>query len=276
MKVAFVTGANGGFGKLISIELLKAGFIVIAAMRNTVKQQELVETAKQLQLENNLNIIEMDVTEEKQIIAARDWLSSKYKYLDVLVNNAGYSQGGFISDLDIGDWERQMDTNLLGVIRTTKYFLPFLKNAERGQIINVSSVSGFFGFPGLGPYVTSKFALEGFSESLRLELQPDNIYVSLVEPASFKTGIWEKGLELAAEPQEKDILKRNTFQYAKKAYENAGDPTEVARLVRKITEAKKPKLRYRVGKSANTLWNVKKIIPWSIVEKAVLHKLMNK
>src|SRR5690606_7536854 len=120
-----------------------------------------------------------------------------------------------------------------------------LKNAERGQIINVSSVSGFFGFPGLGPYVTSKFALEGFSESLRLELQPDNIYVSLVEPASFKTGIWEKGLELAAEPQEKDILKRNTFQYAKQAYEKSGDPAEVARLVRKITEAKKPKLRYR-------------------------------
>ncbi|GGA74537.1 SDR family oxidoreductase [Ornithinibacillus halotolerans] len=273
MKVAFVTGANSGFGKLITIELIKSGFTVIAAMRNTTKQTALVDTVKRLKMEDKLEVIEMDVTDEEQIQSTVDEVKTRYSHIDVLVNNAGYSQGGFITDLSVEDWESQYNTNIMGVIRTTKYLLPLIKKAKRGQIINISSVSGFFGFPGMGPYCSSKFALEGFSESLRLELLSENIYVSMVEAGSFKTGIWEKGLEIGKDILEEEILKRNALQFAKQAYENAGDPYEVANLVRRITVAKKPKLRYRVGKGTSKLWYVKKFVPWSIIEKVVVIKL---
>lgn len=275
MRVALVTGANGGFGKLISVELVKAGFVVIAAVRNTANEDELLSMVKKLKMEDKLLIAEMDVTKEKQIKEVANWIESKFGYLDVLINNAGYSQGGFIQDLTMEDWERQYDTNVLGVIQTTKILLPLIKLSNRGQIINISSVSGYFGFPGMGPYCSSKFAIEGLSESLRLELLTENIYVSLVEPGSFKTGIWEKGLEIGKVIREDETLKRNAYNFAKRASETAGDPLEVANLVRKICEKKNPKLRYRVGKGTRSLWFIKKIIPWGVIERTVVRKLKN-
>jgi NAD(P)-dependent dehydrogenase (short-subunit alcohol dehydrogenase family) len=273
MRIALVTGANGGFGKLITVELIKAGLIVVAAMRDTANQGELVDMVKGLGLENQLKIVEMDVTKDDQVRKVEEMMSSNYGCLDVLVNNAGYSQGGFLDDLSMADWVHQYDTNVFGVLRTTKCFLPLLRNVRKGQIINISSVSGFFGFPGMGPYCSSKFAIEGYSESLRLELLPDNIFVSLVEPASFKTGIWEKGLKIGETILDEDIMKRNAFAYAQQAFENAGDPFEVANLVRKICDKRKPKFRYRVGRGSNLLWLIKKFFPWSIIEKTVLKRM---
>ncbi|WP_036687795.1 SDR family oxidoreductase [Paucisalibacillus globulus] len=273
MRVALVTGANGGIGKLISLELIRAGFLVIAAMRNTAKQDELVGIVKNLGLEANLEIVQMDVTKEEEIGEIKGWIQSRFGQLDVLVNNAGYSQGGFIEDLTMEDWESQYGTNVFGVIQITKSLLPLLKKSHKGQIINISSVSGYFGFPGMGPYCSSKFAVEGFSESLRLELLSEHIFVSLIEPASFKTGIWEKGLEIGEIIMEEEILKRNAFDFAKQASKNAGNPFEVANLVRKICHEKKPKFRYRVGKGANSLWFIKKLVPWSIIERIVLKRL---
>ncbi|MFS0672077.1 SDR family NAD(P)-dependent oxidoreductase [Ornithinibacillus sp. 179-J 7C1 HS] len=234
MKVALVTGANGGFGKLITLELLKAGYFVVASMRNQSNQKELVDIARELQLHCQLKNVQMDVTNEEEIMKASEWVLSQFGHLDVLINNAGYSQGGFTTDLSIEDWQNQYNTNILGVIQTTFYFLPLLRKSINGQIINLSSVSGYFGFPGLGPYCSSKFALEGYSESLRLELLPENIYVSLVEPASFKTGIWEKGLEIEANIREDERVKANTLHLARQSYKNAGDPILVAKLVRNM------------------------------------------
>ncbi|WP_042148881.1 SDR family NAD(P)-dependent oxidoreductase [Paucisalibacillus sp. EB02] len=273
MRIALVTGANGGFGKLITVELIKAGFLVIAAMRNTGSQDELVSMVKKLGMEAKLEIVEMDVTKEEQIENAAKWIESQYGQLDILINNAGYSQGGFIQDLTMEDWESQYDTNVLGAIRTTKMLIPLIKNSKQGRIVNISSVSGYFGFPGMGPYCSSKFAIEGFSESLRLELLSENIFVSLIEPGSFKTGIWEKGLEIGEGIQEDETLKRNTFNLAKQASETAGDPFIVANLVRRICDKKNPRFRYRVGKGTNSLWYIKKFIPWGIIEKIVIKKL---
>lgn len=272
MKVAFVTGANGGFGKLIIIELLKAGYHVIGSMRNHAYQKELMDMARGINLHQQLEIVEMDVTDEERIKEVVKWISHHFGQLDVLINNAGYSQGGFISDLTMVEWQNQYDTNVLGVIRTTLHLVPLLRKSEQGKIINMSSVSGYFGFPGMGPYCSSKFALEGYSESLRLELLPESIYVSLVEPASFKTGIWEKGLEIG-ERIGNDTLKKNAYAFAKQSYQNAGDPIEVAMLVRRICEVKRPKFRYQVGKGAKSLWLIKKFIPWTWIEKTVMRKL---
>lgn len=273
MKIALVTGANGGFGKLIVLELIKSGFFVIAAMRNTNKQVELLEEVVNIQKKQQMEIVEMDVTVESQIQEVYRLLHSRFGKLDVLVNNAGYSQGGFIDSLNIKDWQQQFDVNFFGVIQVTKNFLPLLEQSEKGNIINLSSVSGILGFPGMGPYSSSKFAVEGFSESLRLELLRKNIFVSLIEPASYKTGIWERGLAISANIPKEDTFKNNTLTFAKRSYENAGNPKEVAALVRKICEENKPKFRYTVGKGATSLRYMKRLIPWSIIERAVLRKL---
>jgi NAD(P)-dependent dehydrogenase (short-subunit alcohol dehydrogenase family) len=273
MKVALVTGANGGFGKLIAIELIRAGYDVIATMRSRDNGIELEEAVKLLQLEKQLHVVEMDVTNETQVSSVHKWVSQNFQRIDVLINNAGYSQGGFITDLSIEEWKQQYDTNVLGIIRATKFFLPLIRESSNGKIINISSVSGYFGFPGLGPYCSSKFAVEGLSESLRLELLRDNIFVSLVEPASYRTGIWEKGLEIGTDIKDEDTLKKNAYEFAKQAYHNAGDPLEVAKLVRKICVAKRPKLRYQVGKGARSLWFIRKLVPWFIVEKIVMRRL---
>jgi NAD(P)-dependent dehydrogenase (short-subunit alcohol dehydrogenase family) len=273
MKIALVTGANGGFGKLIAIELIRAGYDVIATMRSKDNGIKLEEAVRLLQFEKQLHVVEMDVTNETQVSSVRKWVSQNFPRIDVLINNAGYSQGGFITDLSIEEWKQQYDTNVLGVIRATKFFLPLIRESTNGKIINISSVSGYFGFPGMGPYCSSKFAVEGLSESLRLELLRDNIFVSLVEPASYRTGIWEKGLEIGADIKEEDTLKKKAFEFAKQAYHNAGDPLEVAQLVRKICVAKRPKLRYQVGKGARSLWFIRKLVPWFLVEKIVMRRL---
>lgn len=166
---------------------------------NQANQKEIMDMAREINLNQQLEIVEMDVTDEERIKEVSKWISDHFGQLDVLINNAGYSQGGFTSDLTMEEWENQYDTNVMGVIRTTFHLLSLLRKSTQGKIINMSSVSGYFGFPGMGPYCSSKFALEGYSESLRMELLPMRIYVSLVEPASFKTGIWEKGLEVGGE-----------------------------------------------------------------------------
>lgn len=274
MKVALITGANGGFGKLITIELIRAGYHVIATMRNKENGRELEEKINLLERGERLELVDMDVTNEAQITSVSELVSQKYSKLDVLINNAGYSQGGFITDLSMEEWKNQYETNLVGLVQTTKYFLPLLRKSPNGKIINISSVSGYFGFPGMGPYCSSKFAVEGFSESLRLELLPENIYVSLVEPASYKTGIWEKGLAIGAYIKDEDTIKKKVFTLAQQAYQNASDhPEEVARLARKICETKRPRLRYPIGKGAKSLWFVKKFLPWHVIERFVLRKL---
>ncbi|WP_010093542.1 SDR family oxidoreductase [Ornithinibacillus scapharcae] len=273
MKTALVTGANGGFGKLIALELIKSGYFVIAAMRNRKKQAELIEEVTKLQLEHFLEVVEMDVTDENQIQEVTSWIHSRFNRLDVLVNNAGYSQGGFTDHLAMKEWKDQFDVNFFGVIQVTKNLLPLLEQSETAKIINLSSVSGILGFPGMGPYSASKFAVEGYSESLRLELLRKNIFVSVVEPASYKTGIWERGLEISATIPREDRFKNNTLAFAKRAYENAGDPNEVAVLIKRICETNRPKFRYTVGKGATSLRYIKKFIPWSIIEKSVINRL---
>lgn len=273
MKIALVTGANGGFGKVIVLELIRSGYFVVAAMRNRSNQGDLLEEVIKLHQEHQLEVVEMDVTEKDQIHEASRQLLSRFGRLDVLVNNAGYSQGGFIDSLTMEDWKNQFDVNFFGVVQVTKYFLPLLEQTEKAKIINLSSVSGILGFPGMGPYCASKFAVEGYSESLRFELLRKNIFVSLVEPASYKTGIWERGLEISEYIPEEDKFKNNTLAFAKRAYENAGDPNEVAVLIRKICETNRPKFRYTVGKGATSLRYIKKLIPWFIIENTVINRL---
>lgn len=275
MKTVLVTGSGSGFGFITSLSFLKRGYRVIATVRKLHSRDKLLKEAEKDQVASLLDIVEMDVTNELHIKKVKEYIQTTYHKLDILINNAGYCEAGFISDLSLDAFQRQLDVNVHGVFRVTKAMLPLLEQSDRANIINISSISGYMGFPGMSAYCASKFALEGFSESLRIELLSKNIFVSLVEPASYQTRIWDKSLSgIDQVEMEKDQMKHSVLSHAQQASRSSADPDEVAHLIVAICSEKKPKLRYPIGKGAKLLAFAKQFSPWSLVEKIMLNKLL--
>lgn len=271
-KNVLITGSSSGFGMYSALELAKCGYTIYASMRNVEKQTQLMEEAERYQAQERIHILQMDITDEKSVQQALDFFKKQNIHLHILINNAGYCEGGLIEDLHVEDYIRQFETNVFGAIRVTQTFLPLLKKGVGAKIINISSVSGMIGMPGMSAYCSSKFALEGFSESLRLELRQDQIDVSIVQPASFKTKIWEKGLENFQIDRESSLI-GSIYKYANQSYQNGDDPLKVARLIVQICNSRHPKLRYPIGKGAKTLEVSKKVFPWKWIEKVVHNRL---
>lgn len=274
-KTAIVTGSSSGFGLLSCIELAKSGFTVIATMRDVSKANVLLELAKEKELDQSLHIHPLDVTFPDSIHEFGKILEG-YDQIEVLVNNAGFAVGGFSEELTIDDYRRQFETNLFGVIAVTNAVLPFMRAKGRGRIINIGSISGKVGFPGLSAYTASKHALEGYSESLRLELKPFGIDVSCVEPGSYQTNIWtsvdliEMNNDSPYLSYMKGIMKE--LESGKAGY---GNPAEVAQLVARIaSHPGTPKLRYPVGKGVKMNIMLKNILPWKWLESMIMKRLM--
>ncbi|WP_256242396.1 SDR family oxidoreductase [Bacillus sp. V3B] len=273
-KIAIVTGASSGFGLLCAIELAKNGFEVIATMRDMSKSDHLLEKVNKEKMLDLVHLHCLDVTSAESIDELKEYLN-EFPSIDVLVNNAGTAIGGFSEEISMEDFRLQFETNFFGVIAVTQTVLPFMRSQRQGRIINMSSISGKFGFPGLSPYVASKHALEGYSESLRLELKPFGIDVVLIEPGSYKTNIWsgvdgtERILDSPYHAYLSVLLKE--IETGKTKH---GDPLEVAKLVVDIaTQSKAPKLRYPIGKGVKRNLLLKKILPWKILEKVMMKKL---
>lgn len=274
-KVAIVTGSSSGFGLLCAIELAKANFHVIATMRDVSKSDELIKLAKHAGVFHLIEVHPLDVTSSQSIETFKILLSSMQS-IDVLINNAGIAIGGFVEELSINDYREQFEPNFFGVIAVTQAVLPYMRKQRMGKIINMSSISGQFGFPGLSPYVASKHALEGLSESLRLELKPFGIDVILIEPGSYDTNIWSHvetissnlTMESPYVPYMEKILTE-----LEKGKNNYGDPYEVAKLVVAVSLNNKAKLRYPIGKGVKRNIFLKKIIPWNWIEKMVMKTL---
>lgn len=273
-KTAIVTGSSSGFGLLCVIELAKNGFQVIATMRDPSRAASLLSIAKEEQLTDNIQIATLDVTSTASNAAFKKVIA-QLNSIDVLVNNAGLAVGGFCEELSIEDYRNQFETNFFGVISVTKAVLPFMRAHGQGRIINLSSISGRIGFPGLSPYTASKHALEGFSESLRLEVKPFGIDVVLIEPGSYKTNIW--GSIDRVKIREDSVYHsyllalQNQIESGKS---NHGQPEEVARLVAQIArEVPSPKLRYQIGKGVKTNILAKTLLPWKVFESIILNLL---
>jgi NAD(P)-dependent dehydrogenase (short-subunit alcohol dehydrogenase family) len=272
--LAFITGASSGFGLGASIELAKRGFFVIATMRDLSNEAKLMQLAEQAGVARLIRCYELDVTDEARISSLVTEVLTEYGRIDVLINNAGFAVAGFVEELTMEDWRRQFETNFFGVVAVTRSILPVFRNSRSGRIINVGSISGRFGFPAMGPYAASKFAMEGFSESLRLEMLPFNVYVSLVEPGAFKTGIWGKS-HIRAVPHTSYESQRIALQRRmEQTVEGAGDPDEVVRLIAHIASTPAPpKLRYPIGKGVR--WNLalKAVLPWEWLERVVMRAM---
>jgi NAD(P)-dependent dehydrogenase (short-subunit alcohol dehydrogenase family) len=275
--VALVTGSSSGFGFLTVVELAKNGFYVIASMRNTEKSVSLITEMKKQRIdEDNVTFFSLDITSPNSIDRLSDYLKTLGR-IDVLVNNAGFALGGFCEQVSINEYKEQLETNFFGHIAVTQAVLPLMRKQESGKIINISSISGLIGFPGLSPYVSSKFALEGWSECLRLELKPFGIDVALVEPGAYQTNIWSTGKKIAAKSFNESSpyfrFMKKIEAVMEKNQKNYGDPIEVAKLITHLAKQKKiKKLRHPVGKGVKFALQLKKIIPWHLWENFFLKR----
>lgn len=267
-RIALVTGTSSGFGLLIAVLLAEKGITVIATMRDLTRQAELARIAAQKGIADRIHYLQLDVTDAVSISTAIEKIQMQYGTIDILVNNAGYAVGGFIEHVPMETWRAQLETNVFGLIAVTRAVLPIMREQKQGYIINMSSVSGLSAFPGYAPYATSKFAIEGFSESLRHEMADFNVKVVLVEPGSYRTSIWEKGLADIHTVPDSPYQSRleAVLRYSRKSASSAPDPQEVADLVGKIVDRRSPKLRYAIGEGSQVMIWARKFVPWRVLE----------
>ena len=251
-KVAIVTGSATGIGYETALHLAKNGFSTYATMRNLQKAKEIKETADAESLP--LDVIQLDVTDNVSITQAIDTVISQSGRIDVLVNNAGYGLIGSIEDMSIEELKAQYETNVFGIFRVTKAVLPHMRKQHGGSIINISSIAGRIALPLYSAYVSTKFAIEGLSESMAYELEPFGIKVAIIEPGAIKTNFRR---EQAAKGSSEDSPYSSLMQSPSKAIEEMLKhrlyPEEVAKTVIQAIENPKPKLRYVVGKDAEEL-----------------------
>ena len=274
-KIAVMTGSSSGFGLLASIELARAGFRVIATMRDVGRRDRLVQAAASAALADKIDIRALDVTHFDAIPGFVETLVRDYGRIDVLVNNAGFAVAGFAEDLSLEEVRSQFETNFFGAVAMAKAVLPGMRQQRSGHIIQISSIMGLYGSATVSSYVASKHALEGWSESLRTEVHSLGIKVVLVEPGAFQTDIWTRGAVMgkaatqASSPNLQRSLRMRSFvEKLPKA-----DPIIVARLIAAIARDPNPKLRYVVGRDAKLQLALKRILPWKWHEKLIANFL---
>ncbi|MBG9791622.1 short-chain dehydrogenase [Paenibacillus dendritiformis] len=273
--VALVTGASSGFGMLASVKLAEQGYRVIATMRGTSRPEALAALAAARGVESRLEVRRVDVTDAVSIEAAVAHALGTYGRIDLLVNNAGYAQGGYVEEVTMEQWRAQFETNVFGAIAAAKAVLPHMREQGRGTIINIGSISGRIAFPGYAPYAAAKFAIEGFSESLRLEMKPYGVHVTLIEPGSYPTNIWEKGFSSMAADDASPYRSRleTILRFSRQSASSKADPWEVAHLIGRIAADKRPRFRYPIGSGARLLLAAKTLLPWTLIEKLILRLL---
>ncbi len=263
--MALITGSSSGFGLLTALELAHAGFRVYATMRNLEKKDRLLAAAEKEKV--SVEILELDVTNTASVRGTVEEVQKREGQIDLLVNNAGYAIGGFFETLKDEEIRAQLETNFYGCINMIREVLPLMRTQRSGTLINVSSTSGLAGWPGLSAYVTSKFALEGFSESLWHELSPFGINVVLIEPGLYPTEIVGENLRLGNEMKEErsgpySELSKNLFdRFHQRIEELKTDPREVARLIGNVAKKKRPRLRYLAGREAKAYSLLSRLLP---------------
>ncbi len=248
-KVALVTGSSSGIGYETALALARDGYHTFASMRDTSKAEELKKTADKENLP--ISIIELDVDKEESIVEAIKKVMSDANRIDVVVNNAGYGQYGCTEDVSIDEFRKQFETNVFSVVRIIQEIAPIMRKQCSGFIVNISSVGGKMGLPGLPAYISSKFALEGLVECLRYELGMFGIKTTLIEPGAIKTNFFDsmKIPDSNKDPKYKQLTD-NMLAGLKMMMEMATPPSQVAEVVIKAIHDEEVLPRYIVGTDA--------------------------
>ena len=291
-KVAVVTGSSSGIGFETSLLLARNGFYVYATMRNPDKSKKegMINVANRERLP--LQVIPLDVTDDKSVKEAVDKIAPEQGKIDVLVNNAGYLLLGPLEELSIEEFKEQFETNFFGVIRVTQAVLPIMRRQRQGTIVNISSIAGKIGFPLSSPYVSSKFALEGLLESMAYEVEQFGIKVILVEPGVIKTN-FANNIKIGKRVDNSSIsnntntntntnssspyseLIRNRIAGFKPRFESGSSPIEVAKIILKCVTSKNSDLRYLAGDDAIKLMDIRKNTSDKDFRKLVMDSVMH-
>lgn len=255
-KVAVVTGSSSGIGYETALALAREGYYTYATMRDMQKGSKIREAAKKENLK--LEVMPLDVDKDEDVRNCISRIVNERKRIDVLVNNAGYFLVGCLEDISIAEIKAQFETNFFGIVRAIQLVLPTMRAQKSGIIVNISSVAGRIGFPVTPAYISSKFALEGLSESMRYELAPFGIKTIIIEPGVVKTNLFSS-LKRSAKPD--SIYKNITdkvLQGLSMMCEMGTAPQEVARTIVSAIKSENPLPRYPVGNDAVMFLEAKK------------------
>src|SRR5271156_627826 len=246
-RVWFVTGASTGFGRLLAEEVLKSGGKVVATARNVDKVADLEK-----QYPKTAKALALDVTDAGQVDSAVTQAFAHFGEVDVLVNNAGYGVAGAIEEVSEAEFMPMFETNVFGLLRVTRAFLPHLRKQRTGHILNLSSIGGVVGSPGIGYYNATKFAVEGMSEALAAELAPLGIRVTIIEPGPFRTDfLGRSGVLAKTRISDYDGTAGNMRKYfAENDGKQKGDPLRAVQAMMQVVESPDPPLRLLLGASA--------------------------
>ena len=256
-KVVLVTGASSGIGRACAEYLAGRGYRVYGASRSATSGSQVQPLA-------------MDVTDDVSVRAAVAQVLAREGRIDIVVNNAGVAIAGAVEDTSIEEARAQFDVNFFGVLRVCGAVLPHLREQRSGYLVNIGSIGGLVAIPFQGLYSASKFALEGLTESLRMEMSPFGVRVVLIEPGDHRTGLTGNRLMTAA--SQTNPAYRDRFQCAvdrgAKDEQNGPAPEAVARLLYGIVNKRHPRLRYTVGPAPErvAVW-LKRLAPYALVEK---------
>lgn len=258
-QVALITGCSSGIGYETALMLGRNGFRTFATMRNTKKSDSLQEIIRKEGLD--VSIRQLDVNDDASIENTINNIKNEANRIDVLINNAGFGLVGFFEDLTLDEIRDQFETNFFGVLNITKKIIPIMRLQKSGTIINISSGAGQVGFPGISAYVSTKFAIEGFSESLTYELLPYGIKVVIIEPGVIKTNFFRN-----CKVSEHSVKKNSTYSTSLDKFqknieimqEHATSPTDVAKVIIQVLGNSEPKQRYIVGNDVAMILEAKK------------------
>jgi short-subunit dehydrogenase len=302
-SIAVVTGSSTGIGFETSLLLARNGFYTYATMRDTSKGDKIEKIVYKEKLP--LEVLPLDVNNDNSVRNTIHKILDEKKKIDILINNAGYGLFGALEDISIDEVKKQFETNLFGAIRTIKETLPTMRKQRNGIIINVTSIAGVVGVPAECIYVSTKFALEGLSESISYELQPYGIKVILIEPGVINTN-FVPNIKLADKTDDKsqqtlikqekletnhssnDIKKKNSSYYSNTidtflshyypAMKNAPLPNEVATVIleaiKNASNSSECLFRYIVGEDAKTLAQAKKNMSDSQLHEFISSRLL--
>jgi short-subunit dehydrogenase len=303
-SIAVVTGSSSGIGLETSLLLARNGFYTYATMRDTFKSDNIEKIANKENLP--LEVLSMDVDNDTSVRNAIHKILDEKKKIDILVNNAGYGLFGALEDIAIEEIKKQFETNLFGAIRTIKEVLPSMREQKNGIIVNVTSIAGVVGIPAECIYVSTKFALEGLSESISYELQPYGIKVILIEPGVINTNFvsnikfsnkTDDKSQQTLRKQEKSeinyssnsIKKKNSSYYSNTidtflshyypAMKNAPPPKEVATVIleaiKNISNSSECFFRYTIGDDSKTFAQAKKNMSDSQLHEFISNRLLD-
>ena len=274
-RSVLVTGASSGIGQAVALRLARGPWEVFAGVRKPADGERLAQAGGP-----RLHPVTLDITDEASISAAAAAVSDAVGAagLSALVNNAGVAVRGPVEYLPLDEWRRQFEVNVIGQVAMTKAALPLLRRSPQGRVVFMGSLGGRVSGPLWGPYASSKHAIEAIAESLRHELRPAGIKVSVVEPGAVKTPIWDKAGR-TADDLEASLPEEGRRQYAdqiaaaRRGMVNSNrtgvSPEEVAEVVEKALTGERPLARYLVGRGAQVMGVASRVLPDSLRDALV-------